>query len=57
MRLNDFLPNYEDPVICTYDVNLLSANVAIDILRTHPIADNGGGDDSGMATTSVNPSV
>ena len=37
MRLNDVLPNYDDPVICTYDVNLLTAPLAIDILRTHPM--------------------
>jgi MEDS: MEthanogen/methylotroph, DcmR Sensory domain len=41
-RLNDVLPNYPDPVICTYDVNLLSANLAVDILRTHPVAIIGG---------------
>jgi hypothetical protein len=35
------LPNYDDPVICTYDVNLLSAPVA-DILRTHPMVIIGG---------------
>jgi MEDS: MEthanogen/methylotroph, DcmR Sensory domain len=42
MRLNDVLPNYDDPVICTYDVNLLTAGLAIDILRTHPVAIIGG---------------
>ena len=36
--LNDVLPNYDDPVICTYDVNLLTGPLAIDILRTHPVA-------------------
>lgn len=41
MRL-DVLPNYDDPVICTYDVNLLNANFAIDILRTHPVVIIGG---------------
>lgn len=41
-RLNDVLPNYDDPVICTYDANLLSGTLAIDILRTHPIAIIGG---------------
>jgi hypothetical protein len=41
-RLNEILPNYDDAVICTYDVNLLSANFAIDILRTHSIAIVGG---------------
>jgi hypothetical protein len=33
MRLNDVLPRYDDPVICTYDVNLLSGSLALDILR------------------------
>jgi len=42
MRLNDVLPNYDDPVICTYDVNLLTGLLAIDILRTHPVAIIGG---------------
>ena len=42
MRLNDVLPNYDDPVICTYDVNLLTAPLAVDILRTHPMVVIGG---------------
>jgi hypothetical protein len=42
MRLNSVLPNYDDPVICTYDINMLNANLAIDILRTHPVAIIGG---------------
>jgi MEDS: MEthanogen/methylotroph, DcmR Sensory domain len=42
MRLNDVLPNYDDPVICTYDVNLLTGPLAVDILRTHPVAIIGG---------------
>lgn len=42
MRLNEVLPSYRDPVICTYDVNLLTAPLAIDILRTHPVAIIGG---------------
>jgi hypothetical protein len=42
MRLNDVLPRNDDPVICTYDVNLLNANLALDILRTHPVAIIGG---------------
>jgi hypothetical protein len=29
-------------VICTYDVNLLTAPLAIDILRTHPVVIIGG---------------
>ena len=42
VRLNDVLPNYDDPVICTYDVNLLTGPLAVDILRTHPVAIIGG---------------
>jgi hypothetical protein len=36
------LRSYDDPVICTYDVNLLSAPVATDILPTHPMVIIGG---------------
>ncbi len=42
MRLNDVLPRYDDPVICTYDANLLSGSIVVDILRTHPVAIIGG---------------
>lgn len=41
-RLNYVLPNYPDPVICTYDIERFSAGVAFDILRTHPMAIIGG---------------
>ena len=41
-RLNDVLPSYDDPVICTYDANLLNGTIAVDILRTHPVAIIGG---------------
>ena len=41
-RLNDVLPRYDDPVICTYDANLLNGTIAVDILRTHPVAIIGG---------------
>ena len=41
MRLNDVLPRYDDPVI-SYDANLLNASLALDILRTHPVAIIGG---------------
>ena len=41
-RLNDVLPRYDDPVICTYDANLLNGSIAVDILRTHPVAIIGG---------------
>lgn len=42
MRLNSVLPNYDDPVICTFDANLLTAPHAFDILRTHPMVILGG---------------
>jgi hypothetical protein len=35
-RLNYFLPNYDDIVVCTYDLNRFSAPVVMDIMRTHP---------------------
>ncbi len=35
-RLNQFLPKYDDVVVCTYDLNKHSATVVMDILRTHP---------------------
>ena len=41
-RLNDVLPHYHDPVICTYDANLLNGAIAVDLLRTHPVAIIGG---------------
>jgi hypothetical protein len=41
-RLNELLPRYDDPVICTYDTNLLNGTIAVDILRTHPVAIIGG---------------
>ena len=37
-RLNYVLPRYPDPVICTYDLTRISAAVAMDVLRTHPLA-------------------
>lgn len=37
-RLNYILPNYDDPVVCTYDLSRFNAGVAMDILRTHPVA-------------------
>ena len=41
-RLNDVLLRYDDPVICAYDANLLNGSIAMDILRTHPVAIIGG---------------
>jgi hypothetical protein len=37
-RLNQVLPAYNDVVICTYDVHRLKAGIAMDIMRTHPVA-------------------
>lgn len=36
-RLNDILPNFPDPVICTYDLEQFSAGLVIDIMRVHPL--------------------
>lgn len=41
-KLNYMLPNYPDPVVCTYDLNRHSASVVMDILRTHPLVIIGG---------------
>jgi hypothetical protein len=41
-RLNYMLIKYADPVICAYDLSKFSATVAMDILRTHPVAIIGG---------------
>lgn len=42
MRLNHLLPSFPDAVICTYDLEKVSAAVVMDVLRTHPIAIIGG---------------
>lgn len=36
-RLNYILPNYDDTVVCTYDLAKFSAPVVMEILRTHPM--------------------
>lgn len=41
-RLNEVLPNYQDPVVCTYDLTKFSASVVMDMLRTHPMVIVGG---------------
>ena len=38
MRLNDLLPNFPDTVVCTYDLEKVSASMVMDVLRTHPMA-------------------
>jgi MEDS: MEthanogen/methylotroph, DcmR Sensory domain len=42
MRLNYVLPDYDEPVICTYDLSKFSARVVMDMLRTHPVVIIGG---------------
>lgn len=41
-RLNHLVANFEDVVVCTYDLAKFSAAVVMDILRTHPQAIIGG---------------
>jgi hypothetical protein len=41
-RLNYVLPEYHDPVVCTYDLSRFDAGVVIDIMRTHPMVIVGG---------------
>jgi len=41
-RLNRVLSKYDDPVICNYNPSKFGANVAMDILRTHPMVIIGG---------------
>ena len=37
IRINDFLPRYDDLVVCAYDLTKCGAGVMMDILRTHPL--------------------
>lgn len=41
-RLNNILPDYHDPVVCTYDLSRFDASVVMDIMRTHPMVIIGG---------------
>lgn len=41
-RLNYVLPNYDDAVVCTYDLSRFEASVVMDIMRTHPMVIIGG---------------
>jgi hypothetical protein len=41
-RLNYILPEYHDPVVCTYDLSRFDASVVMDIMRTHPMVIIGG---------------
>jgi hypothetical protein len=41
-KLNYILPDYPDPVVCTYDLGRVNAGVAMDVMRTHPMVIIGG---------------
>ena len=41
-RLNYVLPQYDDVVVCTYDLAKFDATVVMDIMRTHPMVIVGG---------------
>ena len=41
-RLNDVLSKYNHPVICNYNPSKFGAQVAMDIIRTHPLVIIGG---------------
>jgi hypothetical protein len=41
-KLNYILPDYPDPVVCTYDLSRINAGVAMDVMRTHPMVIIGG---------------
>lgn len=41
-RLNHVLPQYHDPVVCTYDLSKFDASIVMDIMRTHPMVIIGG---------------
>src|SRR5262249_10070436 len=36
-RVNYLSPKYDDPLICAYDLSKFSANMVIDVIRTHPV--------------------
>jgi hypothetical protein len=40
--LNYVLPEYDDPIVCVYDLSRFDAGVVIDIMRTHPMVIVGG---------------
>jgi hypothetical protein len=41
-RVNHVVAQYDDPVICTYDLAKFSASVVMDVMRTHPVVIIGG---------------
>ena len=42
IRVNYFLPRYDDLVVCAYDLAKFGAGVMMDVLRTHPLVIIGG---------------
>ena len=42
VRLNQALPKYHDPIVCTYDLSRFDASMVIDVMRTHPMVIIGG---------------
>jgi hypothetical protein len=36
-RVNDVLASHQEPAVCVYDLTRLGAQVAMDVLRTHPL--------------------
>jgi len=42
VRLNYILPQYNDPIICVYDLAKFGGAVVVDMLRTHPMVIIGG---------------
>jgi hypothetical protein len=41
-RLTGALERHDDPVVCVYDLNRVTAGMAFDVLRTHPLTVIGG---------------
>jgi hypothetical protein len=41
-KLNTMLTQYDDPIICAYDLSHSTGSVVIDVMRTHPAALIGG---------------
>ena len=42
IRVNYFLPKYDDLVVCVFDLSKFGGSIVMDILRTHPIVILGG---------------
>lgn len=41
-RLNYISPQYDDPIICVYDLTKFGGDLVVDIMRTHPMVIIGG---------------